>query len=517
MGAKSFKEGIVKMQLSRDILSKLNGQQLPAEELFSLPEKVLQFGTGVLLRGLPDHFIDKANKQDVFNGRIVVVKSTSNGGTDAFDKQDGLYTLVERGVENGALCQNYVVNASISRVISAREAWEEVLACAANPQMQLIISNTTEVGIALVESDAHTDTPVSFPGRLLAFLEHRYKTFNGSHESGMVIIPTELLVDNGILLKNIVVRLAELKGASEPFMNWLRNANDFCNSLVDCIVPGKLPAAEQAQVEQQLGYSDELMIMSEPYRLWAIETSNERTRDILSFSKSDSSVVISPDINRFRELKLRLLNATHTFSCGLAYLAGFRTVKEAMNDRGFAEYISALMLQEIVPLVAQNGITVDEANRFAAQVLDRFRNPYIEHQWLSITMQYTSKMMMRTVPLLEKHYARFGETPELMALGFAAWLLFTRPVEKSGDQYFAEYNGNRYPLQDDKASLLHKHWTSAGPGAVAEAALKDVAVLGMDLTQFKGLAEAIQVYLASLIEKGADGALRSEIIKKSVA
>jgi tagaturonate reductase len=505
------------MQLSRDILKKLGLPQLPSEKVLALPEKVLQFGTGVLLRGLPDHFIDKANKQGIFNGRIVVVKSTSNGGTDAFDKQDGLYTLVERGVENGQLCENYVINASISRVVSAKEAWNEILACAENPAMELIISNTTEVGIALVESDAHTDQPVSFPGRLLAFLEHRYKTFNGSRDAGMVIIPTELLVDNGVLLKNIVVRLAELKGVSDDFMNWLKQANDFCNSLVDCIVPGKLAAAEQASVENQLGYSDELMIMSEPYRLWAIETSSERTRAILSFSTVDKGVVISPDINRFRELKLRLLNATHTFSCGLAYLAGFTTVKEAMNDHAFSDYISSLMLQEIVPLVAQNGITVEEANRFAAQVIDRFRNPYIDHQWLSITMQYTSKMMMRTVPLIEKHYAQYNDVPELMALGVAAWLLFTKPVEKVGDKYYGDHNNSKYPIQDDKAGQVYKYWQTGNTNNIAEAVLKDVAVLGIDLTQLKGFAEAVQLYLASLTEKGANKTLRSEIIKKSVA
>jgi len=505
------------MQLSRDILKSLSLPDSPGETVLALPEKVLQFGTGVLLRGLPDHFIDKANKQGIFNGRIVVVKSTSNGGTDAFDKQDGLYTLVERGVENGELCENYVVNASISRVISAKEAWNEILACAENPDMQLVISNTTEVGIALVEADAHTDHPVSFPGRLLSFLEHRYNTFNGSAASGMVIIPTELLVDNGILLKDIVVRLAELKGASPAFLDWLNNANDFCNSLVDCIVPGKLSATEQAAVEAQSKYSDELMIMSEPYRLWAIETSKERTREILSFSNIDTGVVISSNINRFRELKLRLLNATHTFSCGLAHLAGFRTVKEAMNDNTFSEYISALMSQEIVPLVAKNGITVEEANRFAAQVIDRFRNPYIDHQWLSITMQYTSKMMMRTVPLVEKHYTQDTEVPELMALGFAAWLLFTRPQEKTGDKYLGNYNNNVYPIQDDKAGLLYKHWQNTAANEIAEAVLKDVAVLGINLTELKGFAEAVQLYLASLMEKGAIKTLRSEITKKSVA
>jgi tagaturonate reductase len=228
------------MQLSRNIITKINGEgiSMPSDLLFSLPEKVLQFGTGVLLRGLPDYFIDKANKQGIFNGRIVVIKSTSNGGTDAFAKQDGLYTLLERGVVGGKQKEETSINASISRVLSANEEWEAILACAANPAMQVILSNTTEVGIALVEEDAVNDKPVSFPGRLLSFLLERYRVFGGSDASGMVIIPTELIVDNGAKLKKIILTLAKLKKVPAACLQWLDEKNEFCNSLVDCIVPG---------------------------------------------------------------------------------------------------------------------------------------------------------------------------------------------------------------------------------------------------------------------------------------
>src|SRR6476469_8373942 len=83
--------------------------ELPPENLFELPEKVLQFGTGVLLRGLPDFFIDNANRQGIFNGRIVVVKSTTHGDTTAFDKQDCLYTLCVRGVEQGVKKEENII------------------------------------------------------------------------------------------------------------------------------------------------------------------------------------------------------------------------------------------------------------------------------------------------------------------------------------------------------------------------------------------------------------------------
>ena len=213
---------------------------LPNESVFSLPEKVLQFGTGVLLRGLCDYFIDKANKQGVFNGRIVVVKSTDKGDADAFNEQDGLFTHAVKGIENGQPIEEYILNASISRTLSARSQWHEILHCAKNPEMQIVISNTTEIGIALLENDKITNNPpASFPVKLLAFLHERWKEFKGSASSGMVIVPTELVVGNGDLLRDIVLKQAQNNSLEPEFIDWLKKHNNVCNSLVDRIVPGK--------------------------------------------------------------------------------------------------------------------------------------------------------------------------------------------------------------------------------------------------------------------------------------
>ena len=340
------------------ILSKENTRQLssndavkiPGEQLFELPEKVLQFGTGVLLRGLPDYFIDKANKQGIFNGRIVVIKSTSTGGVDAFSEQDGLYTLCVRGVEGDQIIEENILNASISRVLSASTEWNEILRCATNPEIEIVISNTTEAGVVLTDDDIRLSPPTSFPGKLLACLHHRYKHFKADKSKGMIIIPTELLVDNGTVLKNILIELANKNKLSADFMDWLVNNNHFCNSLVDRIVPGKMAPDRQQKIEEKLGYRDNLLIMSESYRLWAIETNDLAVNDKLSFHKADEGVVITGDIGTFREVKLRLLNGSHTFTCGLAHLCGFVTVKEAMENKAFRKFITDLMLQEIVRL-----------------------------------------------------------------------------------------------------------------------------------------------------------------------
>lgn len=499
------------MNLSKKTLANIKtpGIDLPVAGYFELPEKVLQFGTGVLLRGLPDYFIDKANKQGFFNGRIVVVKSTSHGGTDAFGEQDGLYTQCVQGIENGKKVEEKILNASISRVLAAKSDWDEILKCAANPDMQLIISNTTEVGITLVKDNVHASPPESFPGKLLAFLYQRFKVFQGDKTKGMVIVPTELIPDNGKKLEAIVLELAHQNGLETAFLDWLETNNFFCNSLVDRIVPGKLPAVQHLQMEADNGYRDELMIMSEVYRLWAIESDNEQVREVLSFSKADSGVVIAPDINIFRELKLRLLNGSHTFSCGLAHLAGFPTVRSAMDDVTFNGYIGTLMLQEMVPAVASETISVATAKDFAYKVLDRYRNPYIEHLWLSITVQYSSKMKMRNVPLLLRHYEKAGNIPEHMALGFAGHLLFMKCTLADDGKHYGEYNGKKYLVNDDHAAWYAAQWANADVPALVQKVLSDTAFWDTNLAKLPGFSEAVTNKLDHLIKRGAIDAMKS--------
>jgi len=500
------------------ILSKQNvqgasgaaGINAPAASLFSLPEKVLQFGTGVLLRGLNDYFIDKANKQNLFNGRIVVVKSTDTGGTDAFATQDGLYTLLIKGIDDGQKVDEAIINASISRVVSAKTEWNAILKCAESADMQVIISNTTEVGISLLEDDkVDAQPPVSFPGKLLAVLLHRYKTFNGSAESGMVIIPTELIPDNGTKLKGIVNELAKRNNLDEAFIQWLNTANDFCNSLVDRIVPGKLSAEEHKATEAKLGYQDELMIMSECYRLWAIQSSSARTKEILSFAAADEGVVIVDNIDKYRELKLRLLNGSHTFSSGLACVAGFKVVKEAMADKVFEDFITTLMMEEIAPAIISNTITLDDAKQFAGKVLDRYRNPYIEHQWISICMQYTSKLKMRTVPIILNYFKKNGFVPHHIALGFAAYILFMKSKQNEKGQYVGLLNGKEYVIQDDFAANLHDKWSNNNEGSITHFVLKDETLWGTDLSQLTGFTNAVSYYLQTLTHKGFETAIKT--------
>ncbi len=505
------------MQLSKQTIEKIKpqpGLTIPEAKLFNLPERVLQFGTGVLLRGLPDYFIDKANRNGIFNGRVVVVKSTASGGTDEFCKQDGLYSVCIRGIDDGVKTDEVIINSSISRVLSANENWESILLCAHKPEMQVIISNTTEVGITLVEDDIRLFPPHSFPGKLLAFLHQRYKFFKGSPGCGMVIVPTELITDNGTKLRSIILELAKMNKLDDTFISWLETANHFCNSLVDRIVPGKLTGNDLHNTEKRLGYKDELMIMAESFRLWAIESGNERVKEILSFTQADEGAVIAPDIEKFRELKLRLLNGTHTFSCGLAYLAGFSTVREAMSNEFMYSFIHNLAIREIANAVSSETISYAEACEFAMKVLDRFRNPYLDHQWLSITVQYSSKMRMRNVPLLVRYYEKTNSVPEHMALGFASYLLFLKAERNSKGQFEGRSNGAGYVIQDDHVALVTDKWDQ-NSDLVVDDVLGNKEFWGADLLALNGFAEAVKRNLKSLMKDGVMATLRRVQLHKT--
>lgn len=489
------------MLLSRENLKNISADkvELPSVESFDLPEKVLQFGTGVLLRGLPDYFFDKANKQDVFNGRVLVVKSTSSSGTDEFAQQDGLYTVCIKGIENSQEVVRYVVYNSISRVLAASEDWTEILKAAQSADFKVVVSNTTEVGIVMSNDTIGDAPPSSFPGKLLAFLYERFKYFNGSSDSGVVVLPTELISDNATKLKKILVSLANQNELGADFLAWLDTANDFCNTLVDRIVPGKLPADEQKQTEAELGYEDNLMIMAEPFRLWAIETDSDRVRTTLSFAQVDSGIVLVPSIDKFKEIKLRLLNGTHTLSCAAALLAGFETVKEAMRDETFNGFVNDLMKEEIGKAITDQYIEQKDVDDFSSSVIDRFSNPYLEHKWAAISLNYTSKMNMRNVALLEKWYNKNLIPPAHFAIGFAAYIKFM-DTQKKGDKYVQSIGNNEVTLQDEFASLLFDYWTNKD--TVVHKVLSDDSLWGKDLTTYSGFEDAVKQYLNEISERG---------------
>ena len=419
---------------------------------------MLQFGTGVLLRGLPDFLIDKANKQGSFNGSIVIVKSTDSDASD-FAKQDCLYTILERGIVNGASTSSTTVITSVSRLLDANTEWNAVLECAANPNMQIIISNTTEVGIQYIQEDWIASPPRSYPAKLIAFLWERFVRFNGAKEAGMVILPTELISNNGDLLKSIIIQHLEAnKNVGKAFGLWVLKHNHFCNTLVDRIVPGAIAEPGRSELFQSWGYQDHLAIQAEPYLLWAIEGS-KKVKDKLSFAKADKRTVITKDITGFREQKLRLLNGGHTISVCMAILAGLKTVNEMMEHPTLGKFVENVIQQEILPTIVEKCPTATE---FAKAVIDRFKNPYIAHPLINITLQCTSKMNARNAETILRYQHQFHRLPELMLNGMVSYLLFTRPIKVENGKYYGVLQGQEYIIKDDQAPVFLEAWNKLG-------------------------------------------------------
>jgi len=485
---------------------------VPDRKLLELPEKVLQFCTGSLLRGLPDYFIDKANRMGIFNGRIIVVKSTPRGNSSDFVKQDGLYTLCVRGIQDGQKVEENIINSSISRVLNAQHDWQQILECAHNQSLQVIVSNTTEVGIELVNEDIRRRPPASYPGKLLAFLYERFMAFGGSKKSGFVIVPTELIPENGKKLESIVLELAHLNGLDYSFIDWIECSNYFRNSLVDRIVTGMPDDEIRSEIEKELGYKDQLLTVCEVYKLWAIE-GDEHIKKILSFGEADEGVIIEPDIDLHCELKLRLLNGTHTLSCGIALLSGIGTVKQAMDDEMIGKYIEDLMQYELGPSIPYE-IDSDTVHSFIRKVLDRFRNPHINHYWESMTLNYSSKMKVRCIPLLVNYYKESNSAPELFALGFASYIYFMKAVKQEGNKFFGEFNGDFYLITDEMAETYYTLWQNVSVDKVVNGVLSNITLWDEDLSVLPDFGRSVTEKLISIINNGMKATMENGRLKK---
>lgn len=492
------------VNLSWKTLKQIGSTQLsvPLESQYHLPEKILQFGTGVLLRGLPDYYVDQANRNQVFQGRIVAVKSTSVGPSQSFDDQDGLYSLTLRGLRDGKKLDQTSIISSVSRILAATSQWDEVLACAANPDISIIISNTTEAGIQLVKEDIHQTPPGSFPAKLLACLYHRFQILGNTPQSNLIIIPTELIPDNGKVLQNFIEQLVAHNNLGSAFLNWLNEKVSFCSSLVDRIVPGRPDEEIKSQLESTFGYHDDLWITAEPYNLWAIE-GDGKIASRLSFATSNQGMMVTPDITYYREIKLRLLNGPHTLCCGAAFLAGIDTVYEAATHPVFSQFMHRLMLDEIAPAIPYP-IQKKEAEDFANRTFERFCNPFIRHLWLNITTGYTGKMKMRVIPVLLKYYERYDRVPAAIAYGFSAYLLFMKATQTHNNQFFGESNSQAYPIKDDHADDFFALWKKYGsaPDKLVESVLSNNGLWGVDLTTLSGFSSAVKGNLKAIMAGG---------------
>ena len=459
------------------------------------PIKVLQYGEGNFLRAFVDYMIDIANEKGVFDGNIAIVKPISFGSTEMFHNQNNLYTVVLRGKENGKTVNDSRIITSVSDVLDCKEDYDAYMSYAESEDLRFIVSNTTEAGIVLDENDHFDGLPDTYPGKLTKFLYHRFETFKGAMDKGLIMLPVELIENNGGKLKECVLALCDIWKLPEEFKNWVKDACVFCSTLVDRIVTG-YPRGEVAAICEELGYEDNLVDVGEPFGLWVIESDKDISEE-LPLDKAGLPVVFTDNQKPYRERKVRVLNGAHTASVLAGYLYGLDIVRDCMHDEVMGKFIRSVVMDEIVPQVP---LPVEEVKAFADSVFERFENPFIDHALLSISLNSVSKWKARVLPSFRDHYNKKGELPRLITFSLAALFAFYSSEDLRGDGLYAKRaDGTEYVVHDDAAVLkFFAENSSKECSEFVGAALSNQSFWGEDLTLYEGLEEAVTQWLTLL-------------------
>lgn len=450
------------------------------------PVKVLQFGEGNFLRAFADWMIDILNEKTDFNGAVQVVQPIQQGMGKMVNAQDGLYHVVLNGIKNGKPSQETRLVTSVAGVINPFEDLDGYLKTGENPALKFVLSNTTEAGITFSPLDKSPDVfPETFPGKLTVLLYHRYRFFNGAADKALIVMPCELIDKNGDTLRQTILQYIAHWQLPEGFKNWITQHTIFCNTLVDRIVPG-FPKDTIAEIHASTGYEDNLVVMAEPFHLWVIEAP-ESVQLAFPADKAGLQVKFVKDMAPYRTRKVRILNGAHTALVPVAYLHGLRTVKEAVDDSFAGDFIRKAIQEEIIPTL---DLPAEELKQFAHDVFERFQNPFIRHELMSIALNSVSKYTVRVLPSVLKYIEIKKQLPERLILSLASLIRF----------YKGEWQGESIALKDTPEVLdfFRTVWQTNDPETVARKTLSNVSFWEQDLTKIDGLVEKVTANLRAL-------------------
>jgi len=469
------------------------------------PVKVLQFGEGNFLRGFVDYMIDVANEAGVFNGNVVIVKPIAYGNLDAFHNQECQYTLSLRGKENGETKVINRVITSVSDAVAAIEEYDKYASYAKSETLRFIVSNTTEAGIVYDETDSfEAKPPKTFPGKLTKLLYERYQHFNGDKDKGLIIIPCELIENNGGNLKRCVLQFASLWKLEAEFISWLKDACIFCSTLVDRIVTG-YPKDEAKEICSELGYEDALLDTGEIFALWVIESEKDFSKEF-PLNKAGLPVVFTDNQKPYRERKVRILNGAHTSFVLASFLAGNEYVLESMQDTDIKDFMTKTVFDEIIPTLS---LPKDELISFANSVIERFENPYIKHALLSISLNSVSKWKSRCLPSFQGYVNKFEKLPVHLSFSLAALMSFYRSTELVDNALIGHKEDQTYKIMDDTFVLEFFAKASKLPTKdFVMTYLSTDKFFGEDMTKYKGLVELVTRYIEEIETIGMRAALK---------
>jgi len=478
-------------------MDRLTAAMAPAA---SRPVKVLQFGEGNFLRAFVDYFIDIANEKADFNGSVALVKPISIGTLfPAFKEQDYRYTVLLRGLVDGQAVEQSRVITSVSDAVDAYADYDAYAAYAKCETLRFIVSNTTEAGIVLDESDKfELCPPNSYPGKLTKLLYERAEHFNYAMDKGLIILPVELIDDNGIMLKKCVKALCKLWNLGEKFESWLDNACVFTSTLVDRIVTG-YPRGEDQAIWNQLGYEDRILVTAEPFGLWVIESEKDISKE-LPLPDCGLPVIYTDNQKPYKQRKVRILNGAHTSFVPMAFQCGYDYVLDAMNDPMIKKFMQDTLYNEVIPTLT---LPKDDLMAFAEAVTGRFMNPYIKHALLSICLNSVSKWRARCMPSLLVYAEKEGKLPEHLTFSLAALMGLYHGGKIVDGKLECIRDGETYTLQDDAAVLEFFAEKSALPAEeMVKAFLGNESFFGPELIKVPGIVESVTASLKDILARG---------------
>ncbi len=468
------------------------------------PIKVVQFGEGNFLRAFVDYMIDIANEQGKFDGDIVLIKPINFGNLDNFHKQDCQYTVSLRGNVDG---EGKIINRIVTSVADAVDAYgeyEKYMSLAEIDTLRFVVSNTTEAGIVYDESDSfELNPPKSFPGKLTKFLYHRFETFKGDMTKGLVMLPVELIDDNGIMLKKCVLQQIANWGLSDEFKKWVEEACVFTATLVDRIVTG-YPRATEAEEWEKLGYEDRIMVTGEPFALWVIESDKDISKEF-NLPGAGLPVVFTDDHHPYKQRKVRILNGAHTSFVLASWLCGNDIVRQSMEDKDIRDFMNKTIFDEVIPTLT---LPEEELKAFAGEVVNRFNNPYVDHALLAISLNSVSKWRARCLPSLLGYVDKFGKLPVHLTFSIAALMAFYCGDEIKDGALIGNRNGEAYNIKDDMPVLeFFRDNCRKDTRTFVTNYLGREDFHGQDLNQVPGLTDAVVAYLDDIKTNGMRAAL----------
>ena len=492
-------------KLSYKTLKKLHYDRYLLE---SAPERVLQFGEGNFLRAFVNYWFDMANEKVGWNGKCVLVQPIAPGLAKLINEQDGLYTLYLRGRENGEKVDRKRVISSVSRCLNPYEKadYEEMMKVAVSDDLEYVVSNTTEAGIVYDPSCQKDDCPASsFPGKLTQVLYKRWQAGKG----GLVILSCELIDNNGKELKKCVDQYVGQWKLEPAFTEWLGTCT-FCSTLVDRIVPGRIRDPEEvARIEQENGYHDELIDVGEVFGVWNIE-GPEWLEEKLPFKAAGLNCPVVPDVTPYKKRKVRILNGAHTGFVLGAYLAGFDIVRDCMQDDTVRGFMNKMLNEEVIPTLPLDKADLDA---FAAAVQDRFNNPFVNHELMSISLNSTSKWRARNMPSFLEYIEKTGKLPACLTMSFACYIaFFSNDIQELNDKGLVcrRPKGNDYVANDDRWALeFYAAHKDDSVEDLVHAVMTNEQMWGQDLTRIAGFEDAVVRGLHMVRGQGAKAAMQS--------